>query len=104
MNDLGSALLAVLGTGGLAGFGALVVRAFLQALRATAEINAEKNQTIARQAAEIASKDRTIEARDGEIDRLNLDLLATRRDVGAKDIEITGLRADLRRADRGERP
>jgi hypothetical protein len=86
MSDLTSGLLALLGGGGLIGFGTLVVRAFLQALRATADVSEEKNRTIDRQAAEIGRKDK-------EIDDLNLRLLAGLREQVAKDAEIARLKA-----------
>lgn len=91
MSDLTSGLLALLGGGGLAGLGTLVVRAFLQALRATADVSEEKNRTIERQAA-------TIERQDTEIDKLQLQLLEALRDQAKKDIVIAGLQADLARA------
>jgi hypothetical protein len=86
MSDLTSGLLALLGGSGLVGFAALVVRAFLQALRATADVSEEKNRTIDRQAA-------TITRQDKEIDDLNLKLLAGLRELVAKDAEIAHLRA-----------
>jgi hypothetical protein len=76
----------LLGGGGLIGFGTLVVRAFLQALRATADVSEEKNRTIDRQTA-------TIQRQDQEIENLNLKLLAGLRELVAKDAEIAHLRA-----------
>jgi hypothetical protein len=90
MNDLTSALLAALGTSGLAGFGALVLRAFLQALKATAEISAEKNRTIERQASTIARQ-------DAEIEDLQLQLVEAFRAAAMKDIAAAGLRAENER-------
>lgn len=83
---MASMLLALLGGGGLVGLGTLVVRAFLQALRATAEVGEEKNRTIARLEA-------TVTRQDTEIDRLQIQLLTAMREQAMRDITITGLRA-----------
>lgn len=84
MNEINSAVLALLGAGGVTGFGALVLRAFLQALRATATIQARLEAEIERQ--------------DTEIHRLQTDLQAIRVELGARDITIAGLQAQLARA------
>jgi hypothetical protein len=82
MNDLTSVLLPMLGVGGVTGFAALVARAWLQALRATADVTTEKNRTIDRQTA-------TIERQDTEIEDLQLKLLAALRELGGKDVELS---------------
>jgi hypothetical protein len=98
MNDLASALLPMLGVGGVTGFAALMARAWLQALRATADVSAEKNRTIDRQTG-------TIERQDAEIENLQLQLLAALRETGAqavtirdRDMTIARLQAELARA------
>ncbi len=95
--DLTSAFLAALGGGGFVTAGTLVVRAFLQALRATAAVSEQKDRTIDRQDRTIEQRDQTIERLDTEIESLQLKLLAEKQDSAAKDIVIAGLRADLAR-------
>ncbi len=90
MSEMASWLLALLGGGGLVGLGTLVVRAFLQALRATAEVGEEKNRTIARLEA-------TVTRQDTEIDRLQAQLLTAMRELAVRDITIGELRAARRR-------
>jgi uncharacterized coiled-coil protein SlyX len=82
------------GGSGLVGLGTLVVRAFLQALRATAEVGDEKNRTIARLEA-------TVTRQDAELDRLQTQLLAAMREQAVRDITIDELKAQRRRT-RGE--
>jgi hypothetical protein len=91
MSDLSSAFLAALGGGGFVAAGTLVVRAFLLALRATAAVTEQKDQTINRQ-------DQTIVRQDTDIERLQLALLAARGEVGARDLTISDLRGQLARA------
>jgi hypothetical protein len=81
MSDLTSAVIAALGGGGFVAAGTLVLRAFLQALRATASVTEQKDRTIERQ-------DQQIIKQDAEIERLQLELLAALRDSAAKDILI----------------
>lgn len=94
MEQLTSALLPLLGVGGVTGFAALLARAWVQALRATAEVGEEKNRTIER-------KDREIERQDREIETLQLEKLQLQREVAARDISIGDLQAQLARARRG---
>ena len=80
-----TAVLPLLGVGGVTGFAALLARAWLQALRATSEVSEEKNRTITRLEA-------TVERQDREIDDLNSRLLTALRDSVMKDAEIAALR------------
>lgn len=97
MNDLSSAVLPLLGVGGLTGFAALVLRAFLVAVKATVEINEEKNRTIDRLQGLVDRKNMTLEERDREIDRLQLELVDARREIGLRDLTIERLRGSQER-------
>lgn len=79
-------VLALLGSGGLIGAGKLVRTAFLQALTATAGIQA-------RQEKELAKKDRTIDRLRDELEETDRELRDSRAESGAKDILIARLRA-----------
>lgn len=98
MSNLVSGLLLALGGGGVTGFGYLVTRAFLSALKATSDVSEQKNRTIDRQDQTITRQAETIEKQDTEIDRLQAALLAARRSEASKDITVAELQAALARA------